>query len=57
MPKLGNKKYNYDEKGMKAYIEALKKKRKKTSKSIMDENDGGTISHGVDPTSGQGGMG
>ena len=57
MPKLGNKKYNYDEKGVKAYIKALKKKRKKTSKSIMDENDGGTISHGVDPTSGQGGMG
>ena len=28
MPKLGNKKYSYDEKGMKAYQKALKKKKK-----------------------------
>jgi len=30
MPKLGNKKFKYTQKGMKAYIKALKKRRKKT---------------------------
>ena len=29
MPKLGKKKLKYDKEGMKAYIKALKKKRKK----------------------------
>lgn len=28
MPKLGKKKFKYDKEGMKAYIKALKKKRK-----------------------------
>ena len=29
MPKLGGKKYSYDKKGVRNYIKALKKKRKK----------------------------
>ena len=29
MPNLAGKKYKYDKKGVKAYIKALKKKRKK----------------------------
>ena len=31
MPKLGSKKFSYDKAGMKKYIKALKKKRKKST--------------------------
>lgn len=57
MPKLGNKKYNYDKKGVKAYVEALKKKRKKNPSKVLDESEISVPSHGQSNTSGQGGMG
>ena len=43
MPKLNGKKYGYDKKGVKAYIQALKKKRmkpKKVKKKIYDGVNG-----------------
>ena len=38
MPKLDGQKYSYDEKGMKKYLSALKKKRKKKKTEIDYES-------------------
>ena len=49
MPKLDDKNFKYDKKGMKAYIKALKKKRKKRNRPAYP-NPGTT-----NPLSGPGG--
>lgn len=56
MPKIGKKKFKYNKEGIKAYIKALKKKRKKGTSNV-DESEISVPSHGQSNTSGQGGMG
>ena len=41
MPSLDGKKYGYDKKGVKAYVKALKKKRKKKEDGYMHQEDQG----------------
>tara|TARA_R100000278_G_scaffold2675_2_gene5189 strand:+ start:2669 stop:2824 length:156 start_codon:yes stop_codon:yes gene_type:complete len=46
MPSLDGKKYSYDKKGVKAYVKALKKKRKKKEDDYMHQADQGLANGG-----------